>query len=406
MEHIFKAKKITDRVYWVGAIDWSISDFHGYNTNKGTTYNAFLVLAEKVTLIDTVKSYLKDELISRISSIIEPQKIDYIISNHAEMDHSGSLEDLIGISKPEKVFASVAGIKALNEQLHTTYDITPVKSGEKISLGNMNMTFIETKMLHWPDSMFSYLHEEEILFSQDAFGMHLASSELFADEIKDDILHNEGAKYYANILLPFSSLVLKLLVDLPKYDLPLKLVAPDHGPIWRTNKDISKILGLYKFWAEQKMQPKVSIIYDTMWQSTSIMAKAISEGIISEGINTNLLPLSKNHRSDVITEILDSGAIVIGSPTLNNNILPRIADVLTYIRGLKPINKIACAFGSYGWSGESIGILENYLKEMKINIACEGLKVKFVPDVNALERCVEHGRELAKALKVKLNECK
>lgn len=287
MSEVFKAVEISENVYWVGAIDWAIRDFHGYSTKRGTTYNAYLILADKVTLIDTVKAPFKDELIARIASVIEPEKIDYIVSNHSEMDHSGALPEVIELVKPEKVFTSAMGVKTLAEHFHSQERLVPVKDGESISLGNMKLTFIETKMLHWPESMFSYLADEGILFSQDAFGMHLATSERFADEVPSDILEFEGAKYFANILLPFSSFVLKLLERVTKLALGIKMIAPDHGPIWR--KDIGRILDLYGIWANQKPTMKAVIAYDTMWGSTALMARAIGEGIASSGGSIKLM---------------------------------------------------------------------------------------------------------------------
>jgi flavorubredoxin len=273
----FKAVKIVENVFWVGAIDWNIRDFHGYTTHKGSTYNAYLILADKVTLIDTVKAPFKEELMSRISSVIDPKKIDIIISNHTEMDHSGCLPEVIKEVEPEKVYASVMGVKGLNEHFGFDRDIIALKTGDEISLGNMTLSFTETRMLHWPDSMFSYLKERKLLFSQDAFGMHMASDERFADELPADLLEFEGATYYANILLPYSQLVLNLIEKLKASGLELEIVAPDHGPVWR-DKGIAHIIGRYQDWATQKPTMKAVIVYDTMWKSTEKMARAIEEG--------------------------------------------------------------------------------------------------------------------------------
>jgi flavorubredoxin len=267
-----------------------------------------------------------------------------------------------------------------------------VKEGSALSLGNMNLNFLETRMLHWPDSMFTYLAEEKILFSQDAFGMHLASAERYADGIAPEILECEGEKYFANILLPFSPLVLKLLDKVAGLNLPIEIIAPDHGPIWR--KDLGKILGYYKKWAEQKPTKKVLIFYDTMWGSTDIMARAIADGASESGAKVSVLKLRAATRSDIAKEILDAGAVIVGSPTLNNGIFPTLADTLTYIKGLKPKNKIGAAFGSYGWSGESVGIIETMLKEMGIEIFAESVKAKFVPTKEVLDKCRELGRNI------------
>lgn len=400
MNSIGKAIKISEKVYWVGSVDWLVRDFHGYQTSRGTTYNAYLIMADKITLVDTVKSQYKDELLSRISSIVDPEKIDYIISNHSEMDHSGCLPEMIEIIKPEKVFASVMGQKALESHFRIGSKITPVKSGDTISLGNMNVSFIETKMLHWPDSMFSYLKEEQILFSQDAFGMHLAVDKLFDDQNNWEILEEEAEKYFANILMPYSSQILKLLETVSAMHLPVKIVATDHGPLWRSN--IGKILELYKEWSEHKPVARAIIVYDTMWNSTAIMARAIGEGLMEAGVELKILPMGVSHRSDVATELLKSSALIAGSPTLNNNLFPTMADVLTYIKGLRPVNMIGAAFGSYGWSGESFAQANDYLKSMNIEIVGEGVKVKYVPTEADLRSCFELGKLVGTALLAKI----
>jgi len=397
MSQAFEAVKISDNVYWVGAVDWKIRDFHGYLTQRGSTYNAYLVMADKVTLIDTVKAPFKDELLSRITSVIPRDNIDYIVSNHSEMDHSGCLPQMIREVKPEKVFASCMGCKALSAHFHDIAEIEPMKDGDILSLGNMNLSFLETRMLHWPDSMISYLDADQLLFSQDAFGMHLASGERFADEIPVDILEYEGAKYYANIILLYSPVVLKLLKRVAELNLPLRTVAPDHGPIWR--KDLGKVIASYEKWATQKPTDKAVVIYDTMWGSTEKMAKAVAEGLVAGGTHAKLLSLRESHRSDVVTEILDAGALLAGSPTINNGIFPTLADVLTYLKGLKPRNLIGAAFGSYGWSGESVALLEGMMSEMKIDLVQEGLKIQYVPNSESLLKARELGINISKKLK-------
>ena len=400
MKDIFSAVKVTDNVYWVGAIDWTIRDFHGYTTPRGSTYNAYLVMADDITLIDTVKAPFKDEMLSRIKSVVDPSRIKYIISNHSELDHSGCLPEVIDFIKPEKVFASAVGVKTLKELFHDTNEITSVKDGETLSLGNMELTFMETRMIHWPDSMFTYLAKEELLFSQDAFGMHLATLERFADEIPAATLEYEGATYYANIVLPYSLIVLKALEKVAAARLRIKIIAPDHGPIWR--KDIGWIIDLYKKWASQKPTAKAVVVYATMWHSTEKMARAISESLAREGVKVKFLSMNETHRSEVVYEVLDAGALIVGSPTLNNNILPQMADVMTYLKGLKPANLIGAAFGSYGWSGESVRHLEAMLKEMKVDIVAESIAVKNAPDSDILERCHELGKTIAAELKKKI----
>ncbi|MBD3184983.1 FprA family A-type flavoprotein [Candidatus Poribacteria bacterium] len=400
MSDIYKAVKVTDNVYWVGAIDWRSRDFHGYSTPRGSTYNAYLILADKVTLIDTVKKPFKDEMLARISSLIEPEKVDYIISNHSEMDHSGCLPETIKAIKPEKVFASSVGSKTLNLHFQMDTEIMPLKDGENLSLGNMDLTFMETKMLHWPDSMVTYLAEDSLLFSQDAFGMHMASSERFDDEIDWDTLEYESIKYYANILTPMSKLVLKVLDKLANSGLEIDIIAPDHGPIWRKNLD--KIMELYKKWALQKPTCKAVVIYDTMWDSTALMARAIGEGITEGGASLKLLPLRATHRSNIVTDLLDAGAFVVGSPTINNNMFPTVADLLYYAKGLKFQNLIGAAFGSYGWTGEAVKHINEILEEMKVELVSDGIRARYVPDDEALGQCHELGKTIAQEL---LNKC-
>lgn len=395
----FKAFKVTDKVYWVGAVDWTIRNFHGYATSMGTTYNAYIILADKITLIDTVKAPFFDEMISRIASVINPSDIDYIVSNHSEMDHTGCLRRTVEAVKPEKVFASQIGSKTISEHFHGDVEgrITPVKDGEELSLGNMKLTFMETRMLHWPDSMFAYLDGESLLFSQDAFGMHLASGERFASEIDEGLLKFEAAKYYANIIMPYSKLVVKLLEKVKKSGLDIKIVAPDHGPIWRD--DFPMIAGLYSTWASQKPTDKAVIVYDTMWKSTEMMARAIGEGLASGGTTIKIMSMDANHRSDVITELLDAGAFICGSPTMNNNMFPTMADVLTYAKGLKPENLVGFAFGSYGWSGEAVGHITDIIKEMKVELLSDGIKAKYIPTEEVLSECYELGKKVSDRLK-------
>jgi len=397
MTSAFRAVQISDHVYWVGAIDWGIREFHGYSTSRGSTYNAFLVMAEKITLIDTVKAPFEEELISRIASVVDPQKIDYIVSNHSEMDHTGCLPSVLNRVNPEKVFASAMGVKALAEHFRLDREITVVNEGEPLSLGNMDLAFVETRMLHWPDSMMSYLAEDQVLFSQDAFGMHLASSGRFADKIDGAILREEAAKYYANILLPYSPLVAKLLEKVQTLNIPISVLAPDHGPLWR--QDFERLPAWYGEWAAQKPTEKAVIVFDTMWKSTEKIARALEEGLTAGGVDARVMPLDSCHRSDVVAEVLDAGALLVGSSTLNNNMLPRVADLLTYLTGLKPQNLIGTAFGSFGWSGEAVGLVADRMQAMKVRQVGEPVKVKYVPDPAALEQCRTLGEEMAGELK-------
>ncbi|MBU0744551.1 MAG: flavodoxin domain-containing protein [Gammaproteobacteria bacterium] len=399
MNNSLEAIKISDRVYWVGAIDNEIRDFHGYSTLRGTTYNAYLILGEKPILIDTVKAPFFSEMMARISSVIEPEKISYIISNHAEMDHSGSLLPTIEAIQPEKVFASKMGIAALKSHFHSQLDLTEIKNGGKFTLGDASFECIETRMLHWPDSMFTYFADDKILFSQDGFGMHLATDKMFADQNDKSILEHEAMKYFANILLPYTTFVTKLLTAFPSLNLDIKMLAPDHGPVWRTHEDISWIMTLWKKWAEQKPTEKVVVIYDTMWNSTAKMAKSIADGIMAENVTVKVMPLSVFHRSDVAAELLEAGALIMGSPTINNQMFPTVADALCYLKGLKPQNLIGQAFGSHGWSGEAVKLIQNDLETLKVKLVENPIKTNYVPDNNCLAECRKLGQSIARMLK-------
>ncbi len=390
---MFKAIKVSENVYWVGAIDWNLRNFHGYSTKRGSTYNAFLVLADKVTLVDTVKAPFKDEMLSRIASVIDPKKIDYIVSNHAEMDHSGCIPAMLHTIKPEKVFASTMGAKALKDHFQID-SIIPVKSGDILDLGNMQLNFIETRMLHWPDSMFTYLEQDGVIFTQDAFGMHLASSERFSDELDKAVLEEEMLTYYANILLPYSAQVEKILGQLEASGIQPKVICPDHGPLFRGG--LADLIAKYRSWAGQQPVKRAVILYDTMWNSTEKMARAIEDGLIEGGAAVKLLRMSETERSVLAYEIMNAGALIVGSPTLNNNIFPAMADGLTYLRGLRPQNKIGACFGSFGWGGEAVKQLSDYLDSMKIRQVADPVRIKYVPE--DLSSCRELGLLVAKEL--------
>jgi len=389
MSDSFSAARITDRVYWVGAIDWELRDFHGYSMQRGSTYNAYLVLADKVTLIDTVKAPFFDQMLSRIASVVDPSRIAYVVANHAEMDHSGALPRVIESLKPEKVIASNAGVKTLAGHFRLGREVTGVKDGASLSLGNATLSFVAAPMLHWPESMLTYLAEDRLLFSNDAFGMHLASSQRFAEEIPEWILDYEGSRYFANILLPYSALITKLLDKVGKLGIAIDTIAPSHGPIWR--KDPSWIVNRYARWAAGPPRDKAVIVYDTMWHSTELMARAIADGVAAAGATAVVMPLKGSHRSDVAQEMLGAGALLVGSPTLNNGMLPAVADVLTYLKGLKPRVPFGAAFGSYGWSGEAPAQIEEVLDTMGVQLLREAVKVRYVPDEETLSQCFALG---------------
>jgi len=391
-----KPVEIAEGIYWVGVIDWNIRDFHGYSTYQGSTYNAYLIMDDKITLIDTVKKPFADELLANIGEIVDPKKIDYVISNHTEMDHSGGLPRVmhkVGEDKP--LYCSKMGQKNLSRHFAQAWNYQPVEDGGQLNLGKRTLTFMETRMLHWPDSMFTYVNGEGILFSSDGFGQHYAGLERFDDQVGEAIMPH-AKKYFANILLLYAPLILKLVDKVTEMGLSIRMICPDHGIIWRT--DPSKIIKAYVDWSEQKPRRKAVVVYDTMWHSTEAMAEAIVNALGEEGVDARPLQLRTNHRSDVITEVLDAGAVVVGSPTLNNGLFPTVSDFLTYMKGLKPKNKIGAAFGSYGWSGEAVKLVTKELEEMGFSIIEPGVRVQYVPDDKAMDACRELAKKIAAAL--------
>ena len=391
-----KSVEIAKGIYDVGVNDWNIMDFHGHSTHRGSSYNAFLIVDEKIALIDAVKKEFADELIENISRIIDPSKIDMVISNHTEMDHSGGLARVmhrIGENKP--LYCSKMGQKNLSLHYPQNWNYHPVENGETLSLGKHTLSFMETRMLHWPDSMFTYLKEEKILFSSDAFGQHYAGFEKFDDMMTDDIMPH-AKKYFANILLPYAPLILKLLDQVSAMGLDIRMICPDHGIIWR--KDPGKIIDAYARWGRQDTLRKAVVVYDTMWHSTERMAGAIAAGLNAEGVAVAPMSLKKHDRSDIMMEVLDAKAVVVGSPTMNNGLFPTLGDFLTYMKGLKPKNKIGAAFGSYGWSGESVKLISQELEAMKFELVDSGVRVQYVPDQAALDACFALGQKIGRAI--------
>jgi flavorubredoxin len=386
---------ITKDIYWVGGIDWDLRNFHGYLTPLGSSYNSYLILDEKVTLIDTVKHYLYDEMMARISSLVSPSKIDYIVANHVEMDHSGSLKRLLQLAPRAKVITSPMGEKGLRRHFKQDWPFQVVQSGESLNLGQRTLTFVHVPMVHWPDSMVTYLKEDKILFSNDAFGQHVASAERFDDELGWSFLRKEAAKYYANIVYPFGAQVNKALGQLGQ--LPLELVCPSHGLIWRSF--IDRILTEYTKWANHQGEERAVIIYDTMWGSTERIAHYLRAGLEEEGVPVVLRHLKTNHVSDIIPDVLESRLVLLGSPTLNNSYLPTMGAWLTYLKGLQPQKRIGFAFGSFGWSGQAVGEMEAVMKSLGWELPLAGVNLKYVPGEEELRQVKEMARELARYLK-------
>lgn len=390
---------LKDGVYWVGVVDWNIKKFHGheYSTHRGTTYNAYLIIDKKIALVDTVWGPYSSQMIENIKKIIDVVKIDYVIANHAEVDHSGGLPELMKLIPNATVVVSDKGRESIPKHYHQDWNFKIVKTGDNISLGENSLVFVTAPMLHWPDSMFTYLTGKNILMPNDAFGQHYASSGRFNDEVDMIEVYQEAIKFYANILTPFSDLVVRKIDEFKKLNIPVDIIAPSHGIIWR--KDPLQIVNKYYEWATGGNDGSAVIIYDTMWNATEKMAQAIAEGLTKEGVKFKLFNMAVSDRNDVLTEVFKTRGIIIGSPTLNNGLLPTIKPILEDLKGLKFKNKVGAAFGSYGWSGENVKLIEENLEKARIKILQEGIKFKWQPTEEELEKCVEFGRSFAAKMK-------
>jgi flavorubredoxin len=379
--------EIKKDIYWTGGIDWDLRNFHGYLTQRGSTYNSYIIKDEKTVLVDTVKHYLYDEMLSRIKRVAEPSSIDYIICNHVEMDHSGSIPRIMELCPGATVIVSPNGEKILKKHYNADWNIKVASAGDVLDIGKRQLKFFPVQMVHWPDSMVTYAPEDKLLFSNDAFGQHIASPERFDDELGWDILAEEAAKYYANIVLPYGSQVKKALEAVSGLD--IDMIAPSHGIIWR--KNIKEISALYGKWADNHMENKAVIVYDTMWHSTERIARAVGEAFESAGINAEMANLQALHISDIMTKIMTAKYICVGSPTLNNGLLPTVAAFLAYMKGLAPKNRTALAFGSYGWGGQSVGLIEEVLSGCGFNL-WDKIKIQWVPDTSELDAVKEKVR--------------
>lgn len=393
--------KLNDRITWVGKIDWDLKKFHGeeYSTHRGSSYNAYLIEDEKVALIDTVWQPFDEEFVKHLKTVIDLKKIDYIIANHAEVDHSGGLPELMREIPNTPIYCTANGIKSLKGHYHDpSWNFIEVKTGDTLDLGEGKLIFIEAPMLHWPDSMFEYYTKDAILFSNDAFGQHYASEFMYNDLVDQAELFQEALKYYANILTPFSALVVKKIHEVLGFNVPVSMICPSHGVIWRDNP--TQIVEQYLKWADNYQEHQVTLIYDTMWDATKKMAEAIAEGIksVDPTLNIKLYNVGKADKNDVISEVFKSKLIVAGSSTINKGILSAMASTLEIMKGLRFKNKKAAGFGSYGWSGESPKLMTQHLKDCGFEVAEEGLSVLWQPDTDALEACKAFGQKLAQSL--------
>jgi len=393
------AIELADGVHWVGVVDWGIKHFHGFelSTHRGTTYNAYLILDEKVALVDTVWGPFAEEFVENVCAVVDPARIDYIVANHAEPDHSGGLPAIVRLCPDATVVVSRKGAESIPGHYHRQWNFKTVGTGDTISLGQRELAFVEAPMLHWPDSMFTYLAPDGILMPNDAFGQHYATAFRFNDQVDTGELYEEALKYYANILTPYSRQVIRKLDEVHALRLPVNMIAPSHGVIWR--QDPLQIVHKYREWAEQRPQPRAVVLYDTMWEATRRMAEAIGDGLREEAVDFKLFHMAVTDRNDVITEIFQAQAILIGSPTLNNGLLPTITPILEDCRGLKFQNKIGAAFGSYGWSGESVKLIEDHFAECGIRLVAEGVRAKWQPAREELAECRKLGRAVASAVR-------
>ncbi len=392
---------IKKHINWVGKIDWELRHFHGqeYTTHRGSSYNAYLVKDEKTVLIDTVWFPFSHEFVENLKKEMPLDQIDYIIANHAEPDHSGALPELMQYIPDTPIYCTANGAKFLKGHYHQDWNFQVVKTGDKLNIGSKDLIFIEAPMLHWPDSMFSYLTEDNILFSNDGFGQHLASELMYNDLVDQGELFQEAIKYYANILTPFSAQVTRKIKEVVDLNVPVDMICPSHGVIWR--KDPMQIVDTYVKWADAYAENQITLIYDTMWESTRKMAETIAKGILSadSSITVKLFNVSTSDKNDVITEIFKSKAVLAGSPTVNKGILSSLAGLFEEVIGLRFKGKKAAAFGSYGWSGESVKMISDKLKQGGFELLNEGLREKWNPDTQAVENCFNFGKSIGEALK-------
>jgi anaerobic nitric oxide reductase flavorubredoxin len=393
-----QAVEIKPNIYWVGAIDWAVRDFHGYITPNGTSYNNYLILDTHVTLIDTVKHDFSEYTIDTIRSLVDPGKIENIVINHIENDHMSSIDRIMELAPKALIHITARGKKGLDRFYDTSrWNFRILKTGDTLTTGAKTIMFLETPMLHWPDSMMSYVKEDKLLISQDGFGQHIASSARFDDEYCDQYsvtaLEHSVRDYYANILMPFGTLIKAKIAEIQKLGLEISMIAPDHGIIWR--RDPGKILQMYLDMANDKADLRVVIVYDTMWQSTEHMTGPIMQGIKSAGVDVEVMKLRATPMSRAIKRIWESRAMLVGTPTLNNIMFPSVAEFLTHLRGLRPKNRLAGAFGSYGWGGGAVKEAYSEFKRMGLEAVEPGVEVVYRPSPEDEQACFAFGKRFA-----------
>jgi flavorubredoxin len=391
--------EIAAGVHWVGVVDWALRFFHGYelSTHRGSSYNAYLIRDEKTVLIDTVWEPFTKEFIEKLRVLVDPSKIDVVVCNHAEIDHAGALPAVMELCPQAMLVVSKRGAETVPGHYHRNWPMHVVGTGDRLNIGRRDLVFVEAPMLHWPDSMFTYLTGDAILFPNDAFGQHYATAFRFNDQVDGQALMYEAMKYYANIITPFSKMVTRKIDELRGLGLPLKAICPSHGVMWRDNP--MQIVDAYYQWAQQKGSLYALVLYDTMWNATRRMAEAIGDGLNDQAVDHKLFHMAVSDRNDVLTEVFRAKAVVVGSPTLNNGLLPGISPILEDLKGLKFVNKLAAAFGSYGWSGECVKIIEGHLQACKFPLVAPGVLAKWQPTADDLQKCRELGRAVGAAVK-------
>ncbi len=393
-------KVVKNNVSWVGKVDWELRTFHGeeLSTHRGSSYNSYLLEEEKTVLIDTVWLPFAEEFVTNLATEIDLNKIDYIVVNHGEVDHSGSLPALMKRIPQTPIYCTANAVKSLKGQYHQDWNFRVVKTGDQLDVGNgKKLIFVEMAMLHWPDSMATFLTQDNVLFSNDAFGQHYATEMLFNDLVDSCELYGEAIKYYANILTPFSAMLRKKLAEIAALNLTIDIIATSHGALWRQNP--LQIVEKYAQWANDYQENQITILYDTMWNGTKTMAERIADGIAlaDPAVVVKMFNVAKTDDNDLITEVFKSKTVVVGSPTVSNSVLHSTAGIIHLMKELKFRNKKAAAFGCYGWSGEGVKVLNELLTGAGFTLIGDGMRNLWNPDAAAQQAAVEYGKAIAKA---------
>jgi flavorubredoxin len=394
--------EIKKNIYWTGIKDWGLRHFHGHelSTHRGTSYNSYIIKDEKTVLIDAVWDPYKEDFVDNLEKHVGLGNIDMIVVNHTEPDHSGSLGYLLDRlpAKDIPIYCTKNGAEALKRHYHRDdLNLVIVKTGDTVSIGEYELVFVEMTMMHWPDSMLTYVKGAGTVFSNDAFGQHYAAISVFNDEVDQCELYEEAMKYYANILTPFSALIKKKIAEIKAMDLQIDMIAPSHGAIWR--KDPLQIIGKYAEWADDYNEGHAVIIYDTMYNATRTMAEAIASGLEKQGVRYKIFNAAVTDPNDVITEVFKAKGVLIGSCTVNNTVLRPTAGLLEVIKSLRFRGKLGAGFGSYGWSGESPKVISDSLEKAGLKVPLEPIKVKYRPSGEELAECTAFGESFAKTMK-------